>query len=124
MVETIGVALLFLVLLGFEWRYNLRIVRVGSAMLALLVWFVCQPDYTTAVRRVSSAPPEARVTQLHGSTISEYESGVATMFEAIDDVVKERATCRVLALGALIWLGCSPALGRARASKALSSTGG
>ena len=113
MAATIGVAVVFLVLLGFEWRYKFRSLRIGTALLALLVWLWCQPNFTMAARRVSNAPPEARVTQLNGSKVSDYESGVATMFEAIDDAVKEQASLRMLALGVLLWLACSPAFSRA-----------
>lgn len=114
MLETVIVALMFAVLLGIEWRYQLGSVRLGAAMLSVIVLLFAQPSFTTAARRVSLAPPEARITQLHGSTISEYESGVATMVRAIDEAHEERGNVRLLALGVLLWLACSPVLWRAR----------
>lgn len=112
--EMVLVALIFAVLLGVEWRYQLSSVRLGTAMLSLVVWLFAQPNYTTAARRVSVAPPEERVTQLRGAPISEYVSGVATMVEAIDEASEERAGVRLLALGVLFWLSCSPVLRRVR----------
>jgi hypothetical protein len=83
-------------------------------MLSLVVLLFAQPSYTTAARRVSVAPPEERITQFRGSPISEYESGVTTMMEGIDEAREERATIRLLALGVLAWLACSPVLRRTR----------
>lgn len=108
MVETIGVAAGFLLLLGFEWRYKLRSLRVGTALLALMIWLLCQPNFGAAGRRVSTAPPESRVTQIGGEKISDYLSGVTTTLYAIGDAEGERATCRMLALSVLFWLACSP----------------
>ena len=108
MAETIAVAVVFLLLLGLEWRYQVRSLRTGTTLLALLVWLFCQPNFGAAGRRVSTAPPEARVTQIGGEKISVYLSGVTTMLTAIGDNLEERATCRLLALGVLLWLACSP----------------
>jgi hypothetical protein len=108
--ETALVALIFGVLLIFEWRYQLRSVRLGIIMLSLVVWLFSQPNYTAAARRISVAPPEERVTQRYGSEISEYESGVVTMYEAIDEAVEGRFGVRLLVLGVLVWLASSPVL--------------
>lgn len=117
------VALIFAALLGVEWRTRLAVVRLGTAILALVVLLVAQPNYTTAARRVSVAPPGERVTMLRGSPISEYESGVATMVEAIDEAGEERAGVRMLAVGVLFWLACSPVLRGARDASAGDATG-
>ena len=109
MSETILVALVFVVLLGLEWRKQIKGVRLGTAMLSLMVFLLAQPDYTTAARRVSVAPPEERITQLHGLSISEYESGVTTMYAAMDEASDRHAAIRLLMLGVLLWLACSPA---------------
>ena len=121
--ETVLVALVFAVLLGIEWRYRLRSVRLGTAGLALVVWLFAQPNYIGAARRVSVAPPEERITTLRGDTISEYLSGVTTMLEAIDDVNGAYATIRLLALGVLVWLACTPAFRRAPGSSPEGSLG-
>jgi hypothetical protein len=112
LVETVLVALIFAMLLGLEWRYRLSSVRLATAVLSLAVFLFAQPDYTTAARRVSVAPQEERITELRGSPISEYESGVLTMYEAIDKAQEIRAKVRLLALGALFWLACSQVLRR------------
>lgn len=110
MKEWVLVGLIFAVLLGIEWRYRLPSVRLGTIVFSLLVLLFAQPNVTAAARRVSVTPPEARVTRLHGSPISDYESGVATMVEAIDEAGEERREVRLLALGVLCWLACSPVL--------------
>lgn len=114
--ETVLVLLIFAVLLGFEWRYQFSSVRVAAAILSLVVLLFAQPNYTAAARRVSAASPEERVTRLQGAPISEYESGVATMGEAIDEAGDVRANLRLLALGVLFWLACSPVLRPVRRS--------
>lgn len=81
-------------------------------MFVLVVWLFVQPNHTAAARRVSVAPPEDRVTQLRGDSVSEYMSGVATMVEAINEQAGEYAEVRLLALGVLFWLACSPAFRR------------
>lgn len=110
MSEIFLVALIFAVLLGAEWRFQLRSVRIGVAALAILVLAFGQPNYSVTVRRVGAAAPGERVTQLRGSPVSEYESGVLTMYQAIDEAADARANIRILALGVLVWLACSPAL--------------
>jgi hypothetical protein len=116
--ETVLVALAFAVLLVCDWRYQLRTFRLGTVMLSLVVLFFAEPSYVPAARRVSVAPPEERITQLHGRPISEYLSGVTTMYEAIGEVDAARANVRLIALGVLVWLACSPVLLRARGPSA------
>lgn len=108
--ETGIFALIFTVLLGFEWRYRFSSIRLVTAILTLIVLLFAQPNYTNAARRVSVASPEERVTRIGGSPISEYESGVATMVTAIDEVQEEHSDIRLIALGVLFWLACSPVL--------------
>jgi len=110
MTGTVLVVLIIAVLLGLEWRYQLSSMRRATATLALLVFFFAQPSYTTAARAVSVASPEERITEIHGSTVSDYESGVATMLAAIDGAREAHAWMRLVALGALFWLACSPVL--------------
>lgn len=113
-VETVLAALIFAALLVLERRSQRSVVRLGTAILALVVLFLAQPDYTTAARRVSVARPEERITQLHGSPISEYESGVVTMYEATRRAREDLSMVRLLALGVVFWLSCSQAVRRER----------
>jgi hypothetical protein len=112
--ETAIVAAIFAILLGLEWRYQFRSLRLGTVMLALIVLFLAQPIYVSAARRVSMAPLEERITELHGRQISDYQSGVLTLYEAIGEVGSARANIRLVTLGVLAWLACSPVLRRAR----------
>lgn len=108
--EMIVVVLAFAILLGLEWRFRWRIVRVGTAVLAvLMLWFV-EPDPTAATRRAFSTPPAERVTHRFGSPISEYSSGVRTMARAMRELERRSVPPRLLGYGALLWLACSPAL--------------
>lgn len=116
--ETMLVALVFAVLLGLEWRYRLRSMRVGVASLALIVLWFAQPLPHRAARRAFSAPPAERVTELRGSPLSEYMSGVLTMEQAVAEDARMDAGARLLCVGVLFWLACSPALRRARPSLA------
>jgi hypothetical protein len=114
MTETTAVAVIIVLLLLAEWKYAFRSLRFGTVMLSLLILFFASPSYTTAARRASVAPPDERVTHRLGSKVSDYESGVLTMMRELDEAVEARATMRLLALGALTWLACSPSFGRAR----------
>ena len=107
------IALGFAVLLGLEWRHGLRRLRLGAACLALAVLFVAQPSSTRAGRRAMVAPPEERVTKL-GNPLSEYESGVATMKQAVEEDSSMGASARLLGVCVLFWLACSPVLRGAR----------
>ena len=114
MTETIVVSLVFAALLGLEWRYQRRRLRLGTVGLALLVYAFAQPSVTVAGRRASAAPPEARIRILRGDTLSEFMSGVDLMREYLVQQLSARADLRLLALGVLVWLACSPALRRER----------
>ena len=122
MIETIIVASAFAILLGLEWHYQSRMVRVGTVTLALVGWMYAQPSYTVAGRRASSAPSEMRVTQLRGEPLSEYLSGVATMRRAVIEQVEARSEIRLMALGVLVWLACSPVLRRERHGSSIGAS--
>jgi hypothetical protein len=109
--------LVFIVLLAVEWRYRFRVIRVGAAVLALLVWFFMLPDAYRAFRRAMLMPPAERTTQLPGVSrpFSEYEIGVVTMWRAVADDAEMDWNERLMAIGVLTWLACSPAFRRERA---------
>ena len=111
---TLLVGLAFAVLLGLEWRYRIRSVRMGAALFALVVLSFAQPLTRRAARRALLAPPPERVTQLRGSPVPEYVSGVLTMEEFFADEAEKESDARLLAIGALFWLACSPAVRRVR----------
>lgn len=114
MTEPIFVAAFFSILLALEWRYRLAIIRLVTAVLALLVLVFTEPSPRRAARRAIVAPPTERVTQLRGTPLSDYGSGVVTMERAIVADEEAFADENLLALGVLMWLACSPALRRSR----------
>lgn len=109
---TILMALLFAILLWLEWRFRLRSMRVAAALLALVVLFFSQPDYTRAARQAIVMPSAERVTEVRGSQLTAYASGVRTMEHVVGEDSNAGANARLLAIGILFWLGCSPALPR------------
>lgn len=112
--STMLVAVVFAVLLGIEWRYRLPGVRLGTALLALVVLWFAQPLPHRAARQAMVAPPAERVTELPGvRSLSEYESGVVTMERAVGNDSRMGAKARLLGLGVLFWLACSPVFMRA-----------
>lgn len=112
MADSVLVALCFALLLGFEWWRRMHSIRIIASVLALLVLLFAAPNYTAARRRAGAMPPAERVTHLRGSVLSEYYSGVLTMEREAEDEANSGAGARMLALGALLWLACSPALRR------------
>ena len=108
---TIVVGLVFAILLGFEWRYRLRSLRVGTALLAVVALYVAEPIPYRAVRRSLLMPPAQRIAQQPGwHQLSEYEVGVFTMQQAVIRDTEVGANARALAVGVLFWLACSPVL--------------
>jgi hypothetical protein len=112
-----SVALAFAVLLALEWRYRLRTLRIGAAVLAVTMLFFFAPHYHAAWRRAMGTPPSERITAFPGTvpgsvarSLSEYESGVFTMHRAVVENAGGYVHERRLALGVLFWLACSPAL--------------
>lgn len=113
--ETTLLALVFAVLLWLEWRYQLRSVRIAAAVLALVVWLFAQPLPHGAARRAIAAQPAERVTRIaNGPPLSEYASGVLTMEDAVVEDMKADDNVRLLSLGVLVWLACSPVFRRGR----------
>jgi hypothetical protein len=111
---TMLVALIFAVLLGAEWHYGLRRLRLAAALLALLVLSFAQPVYHRAWRVAVMRPPAERVTHLRGKRMLDYMSGVSTMELAVTKDAEMGAGSREMALGVLFWLACSPVLRRGR----------
>lgn len=114
-IETIIVVATFAVLLGLEWRYRLRRLRVGTALLSLVVLALYHPNYTVAQRRALGMPPAERITEIpyHGP-VSAYESGVYTAIREAAGAAGVTENIRLAAVGALFWLACSPALRHTR----------
>ena len=121
---TLVIALVFVLLLGLErWR-GLRSVRIFAAVLALTVLFVAQPGYTRAARSALGMPSSERITHIRGDRLSEYASGVRTMEQAVADDAKMGSHARLLALGVLFWLACSPVLPRRSGTEQAHSADG
>jgi hypothetical protein len=116
MIETILLAAFFAIALAAEWRWRKASIRLGTAVLALFVLWFTQPVPHRAARRAVDAPPAERVAELRGERLSEYESGILTMRQAIIEDGRMFRNDRLLALGVLMWLACSPALRRDRPS--------
>lgn len=113
--DTVLFVAIFAVLLGLEWRYRRRRLRVSAVLLALAVLAFYQPNYTGARRRALGTPPAERITSIrNGEPVSAYESGVYTTMQAVSDVAGFGEGARLAAVGALVWLACSPALWHAR----------
>jgi hypothetical protein len=108
------ISLVFAVLLGIEWRWRLRSVRLAAVFLALVIWFFAQPVAHRAARRAISEPVEERVTRIaDGPPLSDYASGVATMERDVMEDVLQGANFRLICEVVVLWLACSPVLRRA-----------
>ena len=110
--ETLLLGLACAVLLALEWRYRLKSVRVTTAFIALVVWLYAQPNPTRAARRALEVPPAERVSGIRGNALSEYASGVRTMERAAGDDAMIFDKERLLSVGVLLWLACSPVFRR------------
>jgi hypothetical protein len=122
---TMLIAIVFAMLLGLEWRYRLKSMRVAAAALAIVVLFFAAPNYTRAARQALETPAAERVTHIRGSRLSEYVSGVRTMEHSVGEDSNMDANARLLSLGILFWLACSPVLWRTHhpASEAIRTPG-
>jgi hypothetical protein len=119
--DTMLVTSVLAVLLGLEWRYHRRRLRVGAALVALVVLGLYQPNYTGARRRALAATPAERVTLIpvagsETQPLSEYQSGVYMTMRAVADAAVFGEGARLAAVGALFWLACAPALRQAYGS--------
>ena len=124
-----SVALALAVLLALEWRYRLRTLRIGAAVLAVTMLFFFAPHYHAAWRRAMGTPPSERITAFPGTvpgsvgrSLSEYESGVFTMHRAVVENAGGYVRERRLALGVLFWLACSPAFRSTRSPDRMDHT--
>jgi hypothetical protein len=120
---TVVLALVFAVLLGLEWRYRLKSLRMGAALLAASVLlFYAPPGTTAAARRALELPASQRVIVLAGGVrLSEYASGVRTMEWAIIEAWRAYFGPNLVAVIVLGWLACSPVLWDWRARSVGSS---
>ena len=109
MKEATLLAVVFAVLLWLEWRYRLRSVRIVAAVLALVIWLFWQPSPHGVARRVIAAAPAERVQRIgDGPPLSEYASGVITMELALVEDAMRDENVRLMSIGVLFWLACSP----------------
>ena len=111
--ETIVVVSFLALLLGLEWRYRRRPLRVGATLLALMLLAWYQPNFTGARRRAIAMPPAERIrsSAVAGSehdTLSEYRSGVYTTMREVGEAAGSGEGIRLAAVGALVWLAWTP----------------
>lgn len=116
MTSLLALVVIFSGLLVLEWRYKHPLIRVGTALLAAGIVVLMQGSARQAARNVYMAPPSERVTELHGSLITDYQSGVLTMEDAVVEGRRIFRNERRVALAVLLWLACTPALRRREAS--------
>jgi hypothetical protein len=112
MTWTLAFAVTFLVLLVFEWRTRSRLLRLLTIVMALGLFGFSIPNPYRALRH---AMVRERVTQNilrsdHQPT--EFESGLFTMYRAMQDDIEIGAWDRAVSFGALTWLAFSPLLRR------------
>lgn len=126
--EALVVGLPFVLLLGLEWRYRIRSVRVGSAVLAVALLFFSRANTHAAWRRAMDTPVAERETHYPTTTpgevgrqLSEFESGVFAMRRAVIGESAGYEGTRWIAAGVLFWLACSPAFQRSRAPRSESA---
>jgi hypothetical protein len=105
-------ALAFAVLLGLEWHFGLKSLRVGTVVLSLATLIFFQPGYRRAARHALDMPVRERIAQVNGNVLSGYESGVLTMEDAVAEDSRTGRNARWLAITVLVWLACSPVLRR------------
>lgn len=104
-------ALAFLMLLVFERRSGLKIVRLVAVLASLVVWAFAQPVPHRAARYALALSPAQRTTQVAGAPkLSEYATGVVTMEDAVVKDARIGFNARLLAMAVLVWLSCSPML--------------
>ncbi len=114
-----GIVVVFAVVLGLEWRYGFKSLRVGAAIMALALLLFLQPHYHAAWRRAISTPESERVSHWSdtsadssGPRLTEYQSGVFTMRRAVIDLKSAYSGERWFVVGVLFWLACSPVFRR------------
>lgn len=105
--DALVIAVVFVVLLGLEWRYRSRGLRVATALLALLVLGVYAPNHTGARRRALGASRSEWVLPGIGA-VADYERGVYTMSQTVREAADFGWAARMTALGVLTWLACAP----------------
>lgn len=108
-VEEIVLACILILLLALDWRYRSRMPRMVAVLLVLMVMVGTRPSARAAARAALKTPRSERVVEL-GGPLSDYESGVLTMEDAVVERKRANANARLLALGALVWLAMTPVL--------------
>lgn len=114
MTASTGLAAIIILLLGIDWRYRRRSIRLSVILLTLVLLFFVQPSLYRAFRRAVLAPPAERVTSTQSRKLSEYESGVYTMKQAYTEEIQANAIKNRVGLAVLVWLAASPILVRGR----------
>src|SRR4051812_9913410 len=105
--ETGVIASAFVLLLGLEWRYRLRYLRLGAVVFAIAVLALYQPVYGAAERNAYLTPPAQRITRVPqgvegDALLSDYQSGVLTMSRTVGYAVRVNSGIRTVAVGALV----------------------
>src|SRR5258707_10187903 len=106
---------LILALLIIEWWRRSILARLAALVLALFQLSLSEPDGMSARRAVLLLPRERRVLTVGPSpteTLSDYQSGVLTMDEALAREYWFLYPHRVMSRSTLVWLVLAPVLRR------------
>ena len=102
----------FLVLLVLEWRWRSRLIRLLTVILALGLFWMSRPLPYRELRFAMEREPVTQNLWVPERKATEFESGVFTMYQEVQDDSDGWAPYGALSVGALTWLAFSPVLGR------------
>jgi hypothetical protein len=97
------------ILLVLEWWRKSVLARLGAVVASLVLLFFAEPAPGIEFRRVSTLPPDERITTwATGRPMPDYVSGVATGLREADAQIEGGRRDRQIAVGILVWLIVSP----------------
>ena len=114
MTWTLAIALTFIILLAFEWWSRSRPLRFITIAMALLVFWDSTPSPYRALRATMDRPPVTQNLWNPERKATEFESGVFTMYQSVQEDFNFGAWRRAVSFATLTWLAFSPVLWRRR----------
>jgi hypothetical protein len=107
---TVLLILFFIGLLVLEWRYRQRLLRAMAIAISLIVMLFAQPGFHRAARVAFWRPEAERILRIGNRRVTDYESGIMTMEQALVEDASIGADARHISLAVLIWLALTPIL--------------
>jgi hypothetical protein len=118
---TLPFGIVCLALIIWEWRSGSHVARALTICIALFLLFSARPSPYRALRRAVGLQHVTQNLWIPEQKATEFQSGLFTMYRAMEDDTDMGTSERALSIGVIVWLALTPVFWRWRPRRVAGS---